>query len=107
AQDQPGFLARVLLVGRVFTHRGELEYPVVAPHARVAAHDDMGFDAAAVADLDLRADDAPRPDVHVLADLRARIADRFAVHHYSFLSAHMIVAVQASSPSTEALHSNL
>jgi hypothetical protein len=67
---EAGRLAGVLLVLRHVAERGELEHPVVAPHARVAGDDDVRPDVGPGPDLDVLADDAVGPDLHVLGEPR-------------------------------------
>src|SRR5690606_34616594 len=118
--EQTRFTA-ILHVRGIFTHGRELEYTVAFADAGRSLDDHVRSDFAVVTDFHVWTDDGPRSDAHIVADACLRIDDGVvATFHcgipclrmccegvHSLRSAQRIVASQATSPSTEALHSNL
>ncbi len=107
ADLQPGLLAGELLVSRVLTHGSELVDSVVLADPRIRLDHHVRTDLGTLTDFDSGADDRPGAHGNIRSQPRRRIDYCTFINQVTFLSAHMIIAVPTSSPSTEALQSNL
>ncbi|MNC05431.1 hypothetical protein D3C75_529030 [compost metagenome] len=104
---QAGFLALVLQVRRVLTHRGKLVDAIVLADSGRALEDHVRPDDCPLADFHTCADDRPRADLDAVSQNGCRIDDCTRVNQtHSLRSAQMISAEQTGLPSTEAWHSN-
>ncbi|MNI13492.1 hypothetical protein D3C73_667220 [compost metagenome] len=104
---QAGFLALVLQVRRVLTHRGKLVDAIVLADSGRALEDHVRPDDCPLADFHTCADDRPRADLDTVSQDGRRIDDCARVNQtHSLRSAQMISAEQTGLPSTEAWHSN-
>lgn len=79
--DEVGWFAEVLEVLGFSAYGGEGEELVVRADLRGAGEDDVGVEDAAVTELDVRADDAPRADLDIGAQRGFGRDDRGGMDH--------------------------
>src|SRR5208282_5845756 len=112
ADERRRRLPAILAILRYLAHRGELENAVAGADVGAAGNDHVAGDDRPGADLDLRADDAERPDPDVRREPgcgghQGRGVDVLQLQLPMSLTAAMSTARVTSSPSTLALAANL
>lgn len=97
------WLTTIALIRRVFANDGEREHAIAATEPRGSLEHDVGCDPTAVTEFYPGTDKRPRPHLDIDAEARIGIDDGARIDHSADArSMHMISALHASSPSTEA-----